>query len=431
MDAAAWKQRLALAIRPPASEHLDLVRRAERAFAAPLDPAERVRLATALRQGAARTDVIERVAISPARAAGLAARLGPEGTSGGAFVIATFSELLGRTPEEEGLTNGVATLRGGVSRRDFAMQVIGSPEARNREASTVAGLAHLPDLVAMRPELYELAHSTGNRTGRPVRALRAGDPGDIDWVERMIRQHGYYEMPNAWHLEVDTDKQVLGQIIAAFQPTRSLELGCSSGAVLSVLDELGIAAEGIDISTSSRGRAAPAVRPRIHYGDLLSVDLLPGYDVFCGFDIFEHLNPGHLGRYLDRIGGLLRPGGFVVTNIPAYGEDEVFGTAFTPELVAWQERDGTYDLWPVDACGFPHLGHLVWATSAWWTKRFTDAGLTRVVDVERAIHGRYGAWMSASAPARRSFFVFARQPDPDEVSAVVTRMTEIPALAGV
>ncbi len=431
MDVAALKQRVRLASRPPTAEHLELVRRAERAFSAPLGRLVRLRVAAALREGSDRVEVIEHVATHPARAADLVARLGPPGTADADFATATFGELLGRTPEEDGLANAVATLVGGVARPDYALQVIRSAEARNRERSTIAGLAHLPDLMALRPDRYERAQFTGNKSGRPVPVLRVRSPEDVDWVERMILEHGYYEMPNAWHLEVDADKQVLGQIIAAFQPVRSLELGCSSGAVLSVLDDLGIAGEGIDISAASKDRAAPAVRSRIHHGDLLTFDLRPGYDVFCGFDIFEHLNPRHLHAHLQRIRQLLRPGGFVVTNIPAYGEDPVFGSAFPAELVGWHERDGAYDLWPVDACGFPHLGHLVWATAAWWVERFSDAGFIRVVEVEQAIHRRYGHWMTTSAPARRSFFVFASEPEPAEVAAVVARMAEVPALAGV
>lgn len=431
MDVAAWKQRLLLAARPPRAEHIDLVRRAERAFNAPLPSLVRVRVAAAVREGHDAVEVIEHVATHPLRAAHLAQLLGPDGIDEETFVTATFSEVLGRTPEDEALANAVARLRGGVTRQDYVLEVISSAEARNRERSTITALAHLPDLVTRSPHRYELARSTGNKTGSPVLALRVREPEDVDWVERMILEHGYYEVPNAWHLDVDADKQVLGQIIAAFRPTRSLELGCSSGAVLSVLDELGVAAEGIDISAASQERAAPAVRPRIHHGDLLTFDLQRGYDVFCGFDIFEHLNPRHLGRYLDRIRGLLRPGGFVVANIPAYGEDPVFGTAFPPELVGWEEHDGTYDLWPADACGFPHLGHLIWANADWWTKRFTASGFTRLPEVEQAIHRRYGEWMRAAAPARRSLFVFGSSPDPDEVAAVVARTPEVTALAGV
>ncbi len=430
MDVGAWKQRLLVAL-PPRAEDLGLVRRAERAFATPLGWRLRLRVAAALRQGIDRAEVVEHVATHPARAADLVTRLGPAGVDDALFVTATFREVLGRDPEEEGLTNAVTGLRGGSTRQEWAQQVIVSVETRNRERSVVAGLAHLPDLMAQRPDRYELARFTGNPSGRAVPALRVKGPEDIDWVERMILDHGYYEVPNVWHLEVDTDKQVLGQIIAAFQPTRSLELGCSSGAVLSVLDDLGIAAEGIDISAASRQTAPPSVRPRIHHGDLLEVDLPLDYDVFCGFDIFEHLNPRHLDRYLERIRGLLRPGGFVVTNIPAYGEDAVFGTAFHPELVGWEERSGTYDLWPVDPCGFPHHGHLIWATATWWVERFSGAGFTRVPEIERAIHRRYGEWMSASAPARRSFFVFANEPDRAEVTRVISRMAEVPALAGV
>jgi SAM-dependent methyltransferase len=419
--------RLLLGLRPPRREQVELVRRAERTFHAPLGRRLRLRLAVALRVGVERVDVVEHVATSDARVDALVARLGGEGTDDATFVRSTYVDVLERQPEDEAMTHALVALQGGLRRHDFARNVVSSVEARNRERTAVGALAHLPDLTAQRPERYEVAPVLG---GLLYPALRVSGPEDIDWVERMILDHGYYELPNVWQLEVDSDKQVLGQIIAAFAPQRSLELGCSSGAVLSALDQLGIAAEGIDISASSKGRAAPAVRPRIHHGDLLEVDLPSGYDVVCGFDIFEHLNPRHLDRYLGQIRDLLRPGGFVAANIPGYGHDPVYGTAYEPHFIEWRGRD-TYDLWPVDPCGFPLHGHLIWATARWWVNRFSENGFTRLPEVEQAIHQRYGEWMDAISPCRRSFFVFATDPDPDEVAAVAARMAEIPALAGV
>jgi cyclopropane fatty-acyl-phospholipid synthase-like methyltransferase len=85
-----------------------------------------------------------------------------------------------------------------------------------------------------------------------------------------------------WNLGIDVDKRVIAEIVASFAPARALELGCAAGAVLEVLEEHGVAAEGVEISVSAIAQATDSVRGHIHRGDLLSRDLQPVHDLVFG-----------------------------------------------------------------------------------------------------------------------------------------------------
>jgi|SoiMetStandDraft_2_1073263.scaffolds.fasta_scaffold84976_2 hypothetical protein len=61
----------------------------------------------------------------------------------------------------------------------------------------------------------------------------------------MILTHGYYEHEGVWDLALGFDKQAMAEIIAAFRPARTLEIGCASGTVLHYLASLGLPCEGI------------------------------------------------------------------------------------------------------------------------------------------------------------------------------------------
>ena len=78
------------------------------------------------------------------------------------------------------------------------------------------------------------------------------------------------------------------------------------------------------------------VRDRIHLGDLLDLDLPTDYDLVFGLDIFEHLNPNRLDKYLAAIHERLVDGGVLFAVVPAFGTDAVFGEAFPLYLDEWQ-----------------------------------------------------------------------------------------------
>jgi SAM-dependent methyltransferase len=280
----------------------------------------------------------------------------------------------------------------------------------------------LPDLRALRPERYVTREMLW--TGEPVTAFRADEPADFDWLERMILAHGYYERDGIWTPDLNHDKQALAEIVAAFAPRRALELGCGSGPVLEYLRRTGVAAEGVEISRMAIARAPRGVRDRIHHGDLLALDLAGGFDVVVGLDVFEHLNPTRLDAYLARVHALLADGGHVFANIPAFGDDPVFGLVFPVYLRDWYEdlyHERPFRLVHVDDRGYPMNGHLVWADSRWWVARFERHGLRREPDVERAIHARYDQFFDRYAAARKAFYVFSRDGREADRARVIAR----------
>ena len=182
-------------------------------------------------------------------------------------------------------------------------------------------------------------------------------------------------------------------------------------AVLQCLDDLGVRAEGIEISAMAREKAAPNVRERIHHGDLLTLDLPPAYDFLFGFDIFEHLNPNKLDAYLARIAQITTSSARLFCNIPAFGHDAMFGTVFPLYVDGWETEAATGSVFSkleVDSLGYPIHGHLTWADARWWTAQFEKAGFSRDLDLGRQIHQTYDDYFEKRAPARKPFFVFAK-----------------------
>src|SRR6185295_947895 len=232
------------------------------------------------------------------------------------------------------------------------------------------------------------------------------------WLEEAIIRNGYYEAPGVWILEVDFDKRLVAEMISAFEPQRALELGTAAGAVLECLADLGVAADGVEISAMAIAKAADRVRPRIHHGDLLALDLPPKYDLVVGLDVFEHLNPNKLDAYLARMARIAREDAFLFCNIPAFGEDAVFGTVFPYYVDGWEEQakaGGLLRTLHVEETGYPIHGHLTWASAPWWVSRFEAAGFTREIEIERAFHQKYDGYMTKRSPARRAYFVFGKK----------------------
>lgn len=76
-----------------------------------------------------------------------------------------------------------------------------------------------------------------------------------------------------------------------FQPNKVLDLGCGPGALMHLLWEIGVNAEGIDFAESSRGLATPEVRDRIAIGQVTDPTLKPAgaYDLVICREVLEHL----------------------------------------------------------------------------------------------------------------------------------------------
>jgi SAM-dependent methyltransferase len=325
------------------------------------------------------------------------------------LVTALYRQQLGREPDEDGFRQHASALAAGVGRSDLVSSLVRSEEAINFALKRVLPLQ---DLTKLRPEAFVEAQIHGST--QQVLCYRATCTEDFDWMERQILSNEYYYVPGSWTLEMDDDKRRIGSLIRQFEPATVLEVGCSSGTVLECLAGYGIAGMGVEISSDAIGRAAESIRHNLHCGDLLDLRLDQDFDVVYGLDIFEHLNPTRMNAYLSRIAALVRPGGYVFANIPAFGDDEQFGMVFDIYLDEWVEsaaRGELFDLLQVDRKGYPLHGHLGWAHTSWWVSQFESAGLTRVPGIEAALHSRFDEVFRRLTPSRVPFYVFAKAED--------------------
>jgi len=332
-----------------------------------------------------------------------------------AFVEACYRMFLERACDPEGKKNGCIALKNGLSRLEYIKSIVSSNEYYGILTERILGKTHLPNLKKIKPDNYVITTNRFDQQDTVV--FRAEGKDDYDWLETMIHEYGYYEKPGVWSLAIDDDKIILSDIIGKFRPSSCLEIGCSSGAVLKLLRDSGISAEGIEISHKALALSYPEVRNNIHFGDLLTLGLQAKYDMIIGMDIFEHLNPTKLFSYLRCCMGLLNDGGFLLANIPAFGRDPVFGELFPMYLADWKESSGMpFTLLGVDDKGWPLHGHLIWATASFWQHAFESAGFRRETDIEMTLHDMYDAHLSTY---RRSFFVFSRHRKPNVVNGIV------------
>ena len=323
------------------------------------------------------------------------------------FIAACYDLFLRRPPDSVGEKHYRSLLRQGQPRIVVIQQMMGSEEFRRLMSQEEA--RPLPELLGLRPDNYQVRHTQDDH--EEWRVFKVLSPADYDWLESLIFEHGYYERENAWAYELNQDQRTTAEIAANFAPGRCLEIGCFTGGVLMALREKGVAAEGVEVSHMAMAKAYPEVRPAIRFGDLLELGLEPAYDLILGMDVFEHLNPNRLDAYLKECRRLLgRGGGYLMVNLPAYGEDEVFGIVHPYRLADWEVEASTQGIFSVlhaDAEGWPVNGHLIWASTDWWQERFQAAGLKREPLIEQAMHARYDEYYRAASPSRLSFYVFS------------------------
>jgi SAM-dependent methyltransferase len=248
---------------------------------------------------------------------------------------------------------------------------------------------------------------------------------DFDWLERKIIENGYYERPGVWSFIIDEDKRMLAELAAEFGPCSVLDLGCANGAVLKCLLDRGIAGEGVEISRMALDKAFPEIRERIHLGDLLGLHLPRHYDLVLGLDIFEHFNPHRLSGYIAEIFRLVENGGYLLANIPAYGEDGVFGEIFPVDYREWDDDIAAHRCFrtiPVDGYGYPKNGHIICASTEWWVEQFEGHGFRREEGLERALHEKYDSAMDKISPARKSYYVFSKGAESIRTEEIMKRL---------
>ncbi|MGD9124468.1 MAG: DUF4214 domain-containing protein [Desulfarculaceae bacterium] len=392
------------------------------------DPGGRASHLKSLAQGMTRTEVIKQIVSSDEYFALMARKkaLDPEdGPNAEEFVEMCYQLYLERPVDEEGKKAHLKALKKGASRLEIIKRIVSSEEYRDLLLGHKAPPTHLvqlPNLRQMRPDQYFLTPSI--LAEQDLLTFEVRQPGDYDWLEGMINRHGYYDRLGSWEMGIDQDKKTIAQIVGGFAPQTSLEIGCSSGAVVSLLREAGVQAEGVEISHLALALCHPLAKGNIHFGDLLHLDLEPKYDLILGMDIFEHFNPNKLGAYLARCHELLRPGGWLLANIPAYGPDPVFGDVHKICFERWEQEaqgQGLFSLLHVDREGWPIHGHLTWATWKWWQDRFQESGFKRETGVEKALQAvlenlNQNRTSDQIASARFSLFALAKGGAPPQAA---------------
>ncbi len=101
------------------------------------------------------------------------------------------------------------------------------------------------------------------------------------------------------------------------KPARILEVGCGPGGNLELLKRFGDV-RAIEPDAESRAYAAETAGVPVDGG--LLPDGLPDlggpFDMVCAFDVIEHVDDD--AGAVAALGRLLKPGGFLVTTVPAY-----------------------------------------------------------------------------------------------------------------
>jgi SAM-dependent methyltransferase len=327
-----------------------------------------------------------------------------------AFLKVLYRRMLDREPDAEGMAIQLEAIRQGMPRSEIVLNFASSPEFIHKtiKDNLAAYIDPLP-IRDERPDRYRIERRKG--AADQVRVFRAAEDVDYDWLERKIVANGYYERPGVWSFIVDEDKRMMADIANELGARTVLDFGCSNGAVLKCLRDLGIDGEGVEISRMALDKAPLEVRESIHLGDLLSLSLPRRYDLVLGLDVFEHLNPNRLDAYLSRLFGLIREGGRLFANVPAHGRDPVFGEIFPLDLASWDEDVAAgrcFRSVPVDDYGYPKNGHIIGGGTDWWVGRFERAGFRRDRGIETSLHRTFDEGMSGISLARRAYYVFSR-----------------------
>lgn len=183
-----------------------------------------------------------------------------------------------------------------------------------------------------------------------------------------------------------------------FDVHTALDVGCAMGFVVEALREVGIRAEGVDVSHHAVTHAAPGARGHVRQGSLTE-RLRPrhaSFDLVSVFETLEHLPPETIPAALAELRRVTRR--YVFATIPSFGPNEHgrdgwFEGKVRPErLEHYQALGPGYD-GPIpfedlalDARGTPVEGHLTIASYAWWQRQFEAAGFLRCGLVERQVH---------------------------------------------
>jgi SAM-dependent methyltransferase len=183
-----------------------------------------------------------------------------------------------------------------------------------------------------------------------------------------------------------------------FDVRRTLDVGCAIGYLVEALRELGMAADGTDVSQYAVDHAATGAVGHVFWGNLLH--RLPvkdrQYELVTALETLEHLPPAAVSTALRELRRVTSH--YLVATIPSFGPN-AHGPGGWFEVKVRDDRVAHYyslgpdydgpvpfdDLYR-DARGEPVEGHLTIASFRWWTRQFEAAGFVRCGATERRIH---------------------------------------------
>jgi cytidyltransferase-like protein len=121
--------------------------------------------------------------------------------------------------------------------------------------------------------------------------LQQAEPGAEKFSEEYFTD-GWRDQGNSYQIEVRRKIEARNPALIkeVFAPKRVLDMGCGPGALMYLLHELGVEADGIDFSVTSKEIAPPEVAERIHIGSITDVALPEdSYDLIICREVFEHM----------------------------------------------------------------------------------------------------------------------------------------------
>ena len=121
--------------------------------------------------------------------------------------------------------------------------------------------------------------------------LQQAEPGAEKFSEAYFTE-SWRAQGNSYQIEVRRKIEARNPelIKEVFQPNRILDMGCGPGALMYLLHEIGVTADGVDFSAISKEIAPVEIRNHIQIGSITDIDL-PGdiYDLVICREVFEHM----------------------------------------------------------------------------------------------------------------------------------------------
>lgn len=121
----------------------------------------------------------------------------------------------------------------------------------------------------------------------------------------------YFERAPQWRYEAC---RRLAWLLPHARPRRLLEVGCAGGFFVAHARELGIDAEGVELSAAAAEYAKRRLGIPVTLGAFEETELIDGFDAVCAFHVLEHAPNAH--RFLEKAYAVLVPGGWLALEVP-------------------------------------------------------------------------------------------------------------------